>query len=184
MPCPIASTFSDSSGNERRSTDDDRGREALGGAQQPARAPVREPEQERHTQWPHERRSEHRVDRAHVRDDCPSTQSRQLARECRFEASSAAELAARAKRPHAAVRRQDALDRSVRKDDDLVDERRERRDLRHGRCEGRVPGIDLLRDEDDPGHPQKKSVSPKETVHASDRASSGSASPLPMKSRR
>ena len=135
---------------ERAAVDrDDRGRDALGGAQQPTRAPVREPEQERHTQWPHERRSEHRVDRAHVRDDCSSTQPLQLAGECRFEASSAGELAARAKRPHATVRGQDVIDRAVCKDDDLVDERRERRDLGHRCCEGGVPGIHLLRDEDE-----------------------------------
>ncbi len=162
----------------------DRGREALGGAQQPTRAPVGEPEQERDAQRPHERRREHGIDRAHVRDDCSSTQSGQLAGECSFETRSAAELAARAKRPHAAVRGQDVIDRAVCKHDDLVDERRERRDLGHRRCERGVPGIDLLRDEDDPGQSQKKSVSPKETVHASERASSGSASSLPMKSRR
>ncbi len=61
---------------ERAAVDrNDRGREALGGAQQPTRAPVGEPEQERHTQRPHERRREHGIDRAHVRDDCSSTQS-------------------------------------------------------------------------------------------------------------
>ena len=69
MPWPIARTFGESSGNERRSTLSTTLRDALGEPERPARVPVRVPEQHRDAERPGERRREHRVDRAHVRDD-------------------------------------------------------------------------------------------------------------------
>ena len=120
--------------------------------QQVARAPVREPEDERDAQRPDERRGENGVDRAHVRHDRTPAQSGQLTRERSLELRAAQRLPAGAERAHAAVLRQDAGNGAVREHDDLVDQRCERRDLRHGRSERGVPRIDLLRDEDDLAH--------------------------------
>ena len=44
-------------------------RDAFGRAEQATRSPVREPEDERYSQRPDERRGQYRVDRAHVRND-------------------------------------------------------------------------------------------------------------------
>ena len=51
-----------------------RRRDAFRRPQESARAPVREPEDERDPERPHERCREHGVDRAHVRDDRPAAQ--------------------------------------------------------------------------------------------------------------
>ena len=160
---------------------DDRGGHALGRLQEPARAPVREPEKERDSERTHERRREHRVDRAHVRDDGPAPQAAKLAGERDLEARAAPGLVRGAKRPDPAVRRQDVLDRPVREHDDLVHEPRERGDLRDGRGERGMVGIDLLRDEDELH--QKKSKSPRVKCHASRLATryASSWSVLPMK---
>ena len=81
--------------------------------------------------------------------------------ERRREARAARRAASRApKSAHAAVRRQRAVDGAVGEHDDLVDARRERAHLRHGRAEHRVLRVDLLGDEDEPAHHQKKSRSP------------------------
>ena len=110
---------------------------------------MREPENERDAQRAHERRGENGVDRAHVRDDGAPAEAGQLARQRSLEAGATNRPVAGAERPHAAVVRQHARNRAVREHDDLVDERRERGDLGHGRRERRVPRIDLLGDEDE-----------------------------------
>ena len=103
-------------------------------------------------QRPHERGGEDGVDRAHVRDDRASPEPRELARERGLEARAAQRPVPGAERAHAAVVGQHARDGAVGEHDDLVDERRERADLRHRRRERRVPRIDLLRDEDELRH--------------------------------
>ena len=113
---------------------------------------MREPEDERDPQRADERRREHGVDRAHVRDDGAAAKTRELAREGGLEARSAQRPSARAERPDAAVLRQHARNGAVREHDDLVDEGRERGDLGDGRRERRMPRIDLLGDEDDLRH--------------------------------
>ena len=129
-----------------------RGRHALRGSQEAARAPVREPEDERNAQRPDERRGQHGVDRAHVRDDRAAAKPGQLAGQRGLEARSAQRLVRRAEGAHAAVLRQHAVDRAVGEHDDLVDELRERADLRDRRRERRMARIDLLRDEDELRH--------------------------------
>ena len=66
MPWPIATSFRERSGNVRSSTLSTLVETPLRGPQQPALAPVREPEEDVHAERPRERRGEHRVDRAHV----------------------------------------------------------------------------------------------------------------------
>ena len=97
IPCPIARTFLDGSGNERWSTLVTAVETRSAACSRSARAPVREPEDERDAQRPHERRGEHGVDRAHVRDDRAAPQARQLARERGLEARAAQRLGARAR---------------------------------------------------------------------------------------
>ena len=128
-----------------------RRRDRGGGAQRRARTPVREPEDERNPERPHERRAEHRVDRAHVRDDADGPRA-ELARQRRLEAQAAADLAAVAEQPHARVRRERPVRRAVGEHDQLVDVRRERADHRHRRSECVVRRVDLLRDEHELSH--------------------------------
>ena len=83
---------------------------------------MREPEDERDPQRADERRGENGVDRAHVRDDGASAETRKLAREGGLEARAAQRPSAGAERADAAVLRQHARDRAVREHDDLVDQ--------------------------------------------------------------
>ena len=101
-----------------------RGREPLRRLQQITRAPVREPEDERDAQGTGERRCEHGVDRAHVRDDGSSAKAGKLARQRGLEARSAQRSTARTERADAAVLWQHARHGAVGEHDDLVDERR------------------------------------------------------------
>ena len=100
----------------------DRRRDTLRRLEQVARAPVREPEDERNAQRAHERGGENGVDRAHVRDDGSSPQARKLARERGLEAHAAQRSVAGAKRAHAAVVGEHARNGAVGEHDDLVDE--------------------------------------------------------------
>ncbi len=113
---------------------------------------MREPEDERNAQRPHERRGENGVDRAHVRDDGAAPKPGKLARQRGLEARATECLVRRPEGAHAAVLRKHALDRAVGEHDDLVDELRERADLRDRRGERRMARIDLLRDEDELRH--------------------------------
>ena len=160
-----------------------RGRRALGGSQQTARPPVREPEHERDAERPDERRGEDGVDRAHVRDDrCPA-EAGQLARERRLEPRSAKQPCARRgtcgrgsspgarPRPRASASTTTSSTSSA-----------------SARIFGTVAAsagcarVDLLRDEDELRH-QKKSKSPSVKCHAPARSSmrTPSWSGLPMK---
>ena len=77
---------------------------------------------------------------------------RELPRQRSLESHAAPGLRARGEAKAAAVVRQRAGEDAIGEHDDLVDQRRERADLRHGGRERRVAGIDLLRDEDQPPH--------------------------------
>jgi hypothetical protein len=129
-----------------------RGREPLRRLQQIARAPVREPEDQRDPQRTDERSCEHGVDGAHVRDDSASAKTRKLARQRGLEARSAQRPSAGTEGADAAVLRQHAGDGAVSQDDDLVDEGRECGDLGDSRGERGMPGVDLLRDEEELSH--------------------------------
>ncbi len=113
---------------------------------------MREPEDERNAERTHERGGEHGVDRAHVRDDGTSPQTAELARQRSLEAGTASRLVTGSEGTDAAVRRQHALDRVVRENDDLVDELGQGADLRDGGRERGMRRVDLLRDEDELGH--------------------------------
>jgi hypothetical protein len=111
-----------------------------------------EPEDERNAKWPHERRRENGIDRAHVCDDRAAPEVSQLSRESSLETDAAARLVAGPKRPNAAVRGQYAVDRAVGEHDDFVDELGKGSEFRDRRGKRRVSRIDLLCDEDDLGH--------------------------------
>ena len=111
---------------------------------------MRVPEHERDPERPDERRREDGVDRAHVRDDGAAAKAPELRREGALEAKAAPDLRARTEGADARVGGQRVRDGPVREHDHLADPPRERRDLRHGRAERRVLGVDLLRDEDEP----------------------------------
>ncbi len=147
----MGTTLREASGNDRRSTRDHVGREALRGLEQPASPPVREPQHDAHAERAAERRGEDRVDRAHVRDHRSGTRPpRELPRERIGEPQPAPGARGGAEGPDDAVPGQRAGHCPVREDDDLVDARRKRGDLGHGRAEVRVVRIDALRDEDEP----------------------------------
>ena len=121
----------------------------FGQAEQAAVAPVGEPEDDGDPERPGERRGEHGVDRAHVRDDRAAAEAAQLGRDGSLEPRPATRLRPRPKRADAAVRRQRLGNHAVREHDELVHPGRERTNLRHRRRECRVSRIDLLRDEDE-----------------------------------
>ena len=133
-------------------------RDALRRPQQPALAPVREPEEDVHAERPRERRGEHRVDRAHVGEHRRGPgPPRELPGERRLEAQAAARPARGAERPDAAVLGKRALDRAVREHDELVDPCRERPELVDRRPEHGAGRVDLLRDDHEP-HPRLAST--------------------------
>ena len=92
------------------------------------------------------------IDRAHVRDDGATPKPGQLTGQRGLEARSTECLVRRPEGAHAAVLRKNAFDRAVGEHHDLVDELRERADLRDRRGKRGMPGVDLLRDEDELGH--------------------------------
>jgi hypothetical protein len=111
-----------------------------------------EPKDEWDPEWPHKRRRENGIDRAHVCDDRAAPEVSQLSRESSLETDAAARLVAGPKRPNAAVRWQHAVDHAVGEHDDFVDELSKRSELGDRRSKRRMSWIDLLRDEDDLGH--------------------------------
>ena len=126
-------------------------REAFREPEQPARTPVREPEQHLRAKRPGDRRSEDGVDRAHVREHRRGPRPAcELGDERRLEAQPSPRFRRGAKQPHAAVLRQHALNRRVRDDDELVDKGCERAQLGDGRAEHRASRVDLLRDDNEP----------------------------------
>ena len=131
---------------------EDRVRDARGGLQRRARVPVRVPEQHAHAERARERRGEHGVDRAHVREHAERARVRELGGELALEAQAPPDLRARAEDAHAAVRGQRSGDRPGREDGHVVDALGERRDLRDRRGERGVRGVDGLRDEDERAH--------------------------------
>ena len=126
IPWPIATTFRESSGNERRSTLRTAVESRSASDERPARLPVREPEEQRDAPRPHERGGEDRVERDAVRDDRERPR-RELAGEARDEAAAALGLRRRAEDVDAAVLGQRALDRPVGEHDHLVDPARRAR---------------------------------------------------------
>ncbi len=129
----------------------DRRGDRRGGTECRAGAPVREPEDERNAERPHERRAEHGVDRAHVRDDADRPRA-ELTHERSLEAQAAPDLVSVAEQPHPRVRRQRTVCGAVGENDQLVDLLSERAKHRDGRGERVVGRIDLLRDEDELPH--------------------------------
>ena len=130
----------------------------VGRREQPATAPMREPEHDLDAGRTGERRRKHRVDRAHVREDGGGTRPpNELARERGLETEPAAGTERRAKEAHAAVRRERSVDGAVREDDELVDACGESSQLVDGRAEHGARGIDLLGDDDEP-HPRRAST--------------------------
>ena len=84
-----------------------------------------------------------------MRDDCSSPKARKLTREGSLETRTAQGSVSGPKGSYPAVVGQHAGNGTVREHDDLVDETRERTDLRHRGRERRVPRVDLLGDEDE-----------------------------------
>ena len=124
---------------------------ALGRREEPAPAPVREPQQHGHAQGPCDRRGEDGIDRAHMRENgARPGPPNELPRERIFEAEPAACPVTGPEQPHAAVVGQHAVDGAVRENDQLVDARGEGAELGDRGPEHRARGVDLLRDDDEP----------------------------------
>ena len=131
--------------------------------QRPVDRPVRVPERERHPHDLGERRGQHEVDRAHVRDHRVRPRPpQQLRHERAHVAQAAAELRPRAERAQRAVGRQVVRADAVRDHDQLVAALRERPQLRDGGTQNRVVRVDGLGHEDE-AHQRRASDSVRST---------------------